>query len=82
MWVDNGAESPIADRLTTGDLKYCESISSIIRSDEIEALVDGAGVFDGSKGLSDDVVTITMGDTKTRLLAIFMDVWVFAFFYP
>ena len=72
--MDNGAESPIVDGLTIGDLKYHESTFSIMGSHVIEALVDGAGVLDRSKGPSNDVVVATIGDVETRVLAIFMDV--------
>ena len=72
--MDNVVESPIADRLTTSDLKYRNSTSSVIGSDGTEALVDGVRVLDRSKGPGDDVGVATMGDTETRFLAIFMDV--------
>ena len=60
-------ELPITNGLTIGDLKYCDNISLVIRSEVAEALIGEAGVFKGSKGLGEDAGANITGETGARL---------------
>ena len=79
--MDTGVELIIIDSLTTGDLKYHDCISLIMGSKRTKALADGARMLDGNKGPGDNVGATTIGDARIRILAIFVAILVFAFFY-
>ena len=57
--MDSGAELPIVDKLIVGDLKYHNSISSVMKSKGDEALANRTRVLNRNRGPSNDVGAAT-----------------------